>query len=546
MLENGRNKRAVERAGWAHFFAQPPVSGGGHSTVLLPPTSTMRTLTHSMLRRFVSLAALAFAPALCHAWGQEGHSIVAEIAQRRLTPDAAMAVAKLQGGASLASVASWADDVRGERKGDFNLHFVDIPRGEHEYDEKTHCAPSEKGDCVVKALQRAQQALRCAPAEDARREALRYVVHFVGDVHQPLHATGDLEGGNAFKVHGSLHGQTCKGTCALESGNLHSLWDSGLIRRTVWDWGAYVERLEKTLLATQDFDLKSGGDQPADWAIQSHAVGELVWNDKLIPADGTIDDAYYAAVLPVLDQQLALGGLRLARLLNETFAPGSCSAPVAATPSPRAEKGLQPGANLGELKTQFKAYRDAGGYARDQAAVGDAAAAWVLARAKQVPRPALVLDIDETSLDNWDQLAQNDFGYIVQGDCTVAPGTACGALAWEAQGRAPAIAATLKLFKAARAAGVSVFFITGRKEAERDATQANLRAAGYDGWAGLVLRPDGAHSAYSAASFKAGERARIVMQGYQVLATVGDQPSDLAGGYAEKAFLMPNPFYRIP
>jgi acid phosphatase len=170
----------------------------------------------------------------------------------------------------------------------------------------------------------------------------------------------------------------------------------------------------------------------------------------------------------------------------------------------------------------------------------------VLSRARQVAKPALVLDIDETSLDNWPQMAQNDFGYIINGDCGAAPGTACGSLAWESQGRAPAIAATLKLYKAARAAGVAVFFITGRKEAERAATEANLRAAGYDGWAGLVLRPDGTHSAYSAASFKAGERARIVMQGYQVLATLGDQPSDLAGGYAEKAFLMPNPFYRIP
>jgi len=504
------------------------------------------------LLRLGAAALLATVPILSHAWGQEGHAIVAELAQRRLTPAAAAAVAKLQGSASLASIASWADDVRPQRPGDFNWHFVDMPRGVREYDEKAYCAPSEKGDCVVNALRRAQEALRCAPTDDARREALRYVVHFVGDLHQPLHNVGDLEGGNGFKVHGSLHGLTCKGTCALESSNLHSLWDSGLIRRTVWNWGAYVDRLEQTVLATQDFDLRSGGDQFADWAMQSHAVGELVWNDKMIPADGTIDDAYYAAVLPLLDQQLALGGQRLARLLNETFAAGSCSVPVATTPWPSAEKGLRPATNVGELKAQFKAYhaRPANGsmspYERDQAEVDDAATAWVLGRAKQVQKPALVLDIDETSLDNWGQMAQNDFGYIINGDCTANPGTACGAVAWEMQGKAPAIAATLKLFKAARGAGVAVFFITGRKEAERAATEANLRAAGYDGWAELVLRPDASHSAYSAASFKAAERARITLQGWRILATVGDQPSDLSGGYAEKAFLLPNPFYRIP
>lgn len=505
----------------------------------------MRAFLLPSFRRLGAVAALALAPALCHAWGQEGHAIVAEIAQRRLTPEAAAAVAKLQGGASLASVASWADDVRGERKADTRLHFLNLPRGEREYDEHTHCAASEQGDCILNGLKRAQQALRCAPGEEARREALRYVVHFVGDLHQPMHVAGALEGGNGFKVQGSLKGRTCKGECTLESRNLHSLWDSGLIRRVVWSWGAYVERLEKGLLASQDFDLKSGGDQPADWAMQSHVVSELVWNEQLIPADGSITDAYLDAVLPVLDQQLALGGLRLARLLNETFAPGSCSAPVATTPWPRAEKGLLPATNLGELKAQFKAYRETG-YARDQAEVAAAATAHVLARARQVARPALVLDIDETALDNSPQIARNDYGYIIKGECSDEPATACGTLAWEAQGRAAAIPATLKLYKAARAAGVAVFFITGRKEAERAATEANLRAAGYDGWAGVVLRPDGSHSAFSAASFKAGKRARIVMQGYQILATVGDQPSDLAGGYAEKAFLLPNPFYRIP
>jgi acid phosphatase len=104
---------------------------------------------------------------------------------------------------------------------------------------------------------------------------------------------------------------------------------------------------------------------------------------------------------------------------------------------------------------------------------------------------------------------------------------------------------TLRLFKAARARGVAVFFITGRHEDERAATERNLRQAGYDGWAGLVLRPPGGPAA-SAAEFKGAERARLEAAGYTVIANVGDQPSDLAGGHAERTFLLPNPFYRIP
>jgi predicted secreted acid phosphatase len=92
---------------------------------------------------------------------------------------------------------------------------------------------------------------------------------------------------------------------------------------------------------------------------------------------------------------------------------------------------------------------------------------------------------------------------------------------------------------------VAVFFITGRREKERPATIKNLKAAGYDGWAGLVFRPDAAFN-MTTADYKSGERAKIVEQGYTIIANVGDQQSDLAGGYAERAYKLPNPFYYIP
>jgi hypothetical protein len=108
-----------------------------------------------------------------------------------------------------------------------------------------------------------------------------------------------------------------------------------------------------------------------------------------------------------------------------------------------------------------------------------------------------------------------------------------------------AIAPTLALYRSARASKVEVFFITGRPENQRAATERNLTSAGYTGYAHLYMVPDGAHFA-SAADFKAPIRAQIEQQGYTIVANMGDQPSDLAGGHAERTFLLPNPFYRVP
>ena len=224
-------------------------------------------------------------------------------------------------------------------------------------------------------------------------------------------------------------------------------------------------------------------------------------------------------------------------LLAVCLLAGSVSAQTAA------EIPLSQPQNLGDLKQQARAYQRSGAYARGLAAVAAAAQTYVEKRAGQVKRPALVLDIDETALTNWLQLEANDFGYIANGPCRMPKGP-CGVRAWELLGRAKPIEPTLKLFNAAKTRDVAVFFITGRDEDERAATERNLRAAGYHGWAAVIMRPTGAHTA-SAADFKAPQRARIAAKGYTIIANVGDQPSDLAGGHAERTFLLPNPFYRI-
>jgi S1/P1 Nuclease len=276
-----------------------------------------------MMALAVTLACLAAGPAA--AWGPEGHSIIAEIAQRRLTPQAAAMVAELLGrGHSLAAIASWADDIRDERPQTYNWHFVDIPLGVPTYDAKRDCKPdAQKGDCIVLELGRVRDDLRCAKGE-TRAEALKFAVHFVGDIHQPLHTVLEALGGNSIKVDVFMRGMTCTGTCepTHTPSNFHMAWDIDLIHATVWDWGHYVDRLEGGWLKS-DEAKKAGidGGTPEQWANETHAVAPIAWNAR--PADNVLGDGYYRAMLPILDRQLGLAGLRLARFLNEAAA-GHC------------------------------------------------------------------------------------------------------------------------------------------------------------------------------------------------------------------------------
>jgi predicted secreted acid phosphatase len=200
--------------------------------------------------------------------------------------------------------------------------------------------------------------------------------------------------------------------------------------------------------------------------------------------------------------------------------------------------------NVGDAITAAAAYKESGAYDRDVAAVAQQAAEWISERAPLVPRPALVLDIDETALSNWEVITRDNFGRPISGPCDLALDGPCGWAAWDQLGHDPAIVPTLRVFERARALNVAVFFITGRPEEQREATERNLLAAGYGGYERLYTVPNGSRVS-SAADFKAPIRAEIERAGYTIIANVGDQPSDLFGGYAEKMFLLPNPFYRV-
>lgn len=199
--------------------------------------------------------------------------------------------------------------------------------------------------------------------------------------------------------------------------------------------------------------------------------------------------------------------------------------------------------NLTIVKKALGDYHDKGAYLPDIAAVYAAARAYIESRAGQLSKSAVVLDIDETSLSNWPNLAADDFGFFPNGACTLEAGFPCGFNAWVARGDAKPFDAARDFFNAAKAKRVAVFFITARKETQRAITEKNLRAAGYDGWTRLTLLEDGDNRTSQA--YKSAARAELVKEGYTIIANIGDQVSDLAGGSAECTFKLPNPFYFI-
>jgi acid phosphatase len=219
--------------------------------------------------------------------------------------------------------------------------------------------------------------------------------------------------------------------------------------------------------------------------------------------------------------------------------------PPTSTPAPRPASANQSASvpNLYDAQRQVEEYIGSGRYDEDVARVVAEARAWLESRSPAATKPAIVLDIDETSLSNWPAYRANGWARVVAGPCDLEQGP-CGLRAWQALGRSKALLPTLALARRARDLGVAVFFVSARPPALREATERNLREQGFE-WTAVILLPEGARFA-NAADFKAPERRKLTEQGYTIVLSMGDQESDLAGGYAERTFKLPNPVYFLP
>lgn len=237
--------------------------------------------------------------------------------------------------------------------------------------------------------------------------------------------------------------------------------------------------------------------------------------------------------------------MKRALALTIALATFGCTAVRMHGPATAAPNATTPAAvpSLYETQQSISEYIDSGRYARDFAAVVDRAIAWVEERAPQVQRPAIVLDIDETSLSNWHAYRVNGWARILHGPCDLEQGP-CGIRTWQGMGGGIALEPTRRLVARARAFGVAVFFVTGRPPELRVSTERNLREQGFT-FDEVMLLPPGKHFP-SAVDFKAPARRAIEKRGYTIILTMGDQQSDLDGGAAERTFKLPNPVYFLP
>ena len=242
-------------------------------------------------------------------WGPEGHSLVARLAAARLTPAAAAKVAAILGpGTTLASISSWADQVRRSRTDSGPWHYIDIPINQPHLDMARDCP---KGACVVTKIEDFEKEL-AAPetTPEKRKESLMFIVHFVGDMHQPLHCSDNKDkGGNDVKLE-----------FLGKPSNLHTVWDSGLLGRM---------GTEDALFATLNTDLTPKREKKwakgtvEDWADQIHKAGQKTTYGKLPKAYASspfkVDAKYEQASDPLIRMELEKAGARLAMVLNSTL-----------------------------------------------------------------------------------------------------------------------------------------------------------------------------------------------------------------------------------
>jgi hypothetical protein len=257
------------------------------------------------------LAALQTAPP-AWAWGHLGHRIIARLAERHLTGKPRAEIkALLEPGESLADASNWADEHLRDIEGSGPWHYVDIPLDQDRYDDRFAGETPEKG-CIVPKIRGFRAILkdRGRPVEE-RRQALRFLIHLIEDLHQPLHVGEDHDrGGNDLQVRWHDRGS-----------NLHAVWDYGMIEhagRGEDDWLAD--------LIAMDNDEARGRAQAGsveDWATESLLAARQAYRDpatgRRIKPGARLGETYQDANLPAAKRRLYQTGARLAWVLNDVL-----------------------------------------------------------------------------------------------------------------------------------------------------------------------------------------------------------------------------------
>ena len=259
--------------------------------------------------------ALSICPLIARAWGDEGHQIIGLIAEHYLDPAVGSKVAALLAGDStaltpstgIADETTWADRFRDSHRETSRWHYIDI-----ELDRPDINAACHRQECIVDEIEQFRRELRSpVTPTDERRRALQFLLHFVGDIHQPLHAADNHDrGGNDLHVR----------TAHQPEGSLHHYWDTVFVEALGTQSHEVAARLIDGIRRSQRRRWSSG--TPAQWAAESFNIARMYVYGRL-PSNGhgvlLLDDAYEADARRIVAEQLQRAGVRLAEVLNQAL-----------------------------------------------------------------------------------------------------------------------------------------------------------------------------------------------------------------------------------
>lgn len=273
----------------------------------------------------LALGVLSAVPAF--AWGKEGHEVVVRLAATRLTPAAQAGIKDLLDNTdatdALVRYASWADEVAyNGRDYSKHWHYVDIQITETGYDKARDC---KDDDCSVEQIGKEVAIIKDkTQSRTARVDALKFLIHFVGDMHQPMHCSdNNNRGANEIKISGMGR-----------KANMHKVWDTAVVNAIGKDGVEIAGKLAP--LITPDLEVLWGRGTPEEWTNECFAVAKHVYQTTpgMIDAKTAIDldPNYVVTVGPITVEQLAKAGVRLAYLLNQAF-PANDNTPADAKPT---------------------------------------------------------------------------------------------------------------------------------------------------------------------------------------------------------------------
>jgi hypothetical protein len=263
-------------------------------------------ITPAYMRRYLLIIITLLFTLVLTSWGPTGHEAIALIAENHLTPEAKQAVKNILGRETLADVSNYADEIRSDPEYKYTgaWHYVNVPPG-YNYQQFSNAVMTMRGDNVYKEVLKFELDLRDPDKSKTQKAmALKFLVHLIGDLHQPMHVSNAADkGGNdiAIKFNGAY-------------GNLHQLWDSGLIDRQGLTYkqmaAGYDNATPAEIKRWQSEDLMV-------WLWESYQISSILYQEAA--KDPNFDDGYYKAHLPVLEKRIEKAGIRLAGVLNAIF-----------------------------------------------------------------------------------------------------------------------------------------------------------------------------------------------------------------------------------